>query len=86
MNIKGREEVFMTQVTTKQKIGRPAGSGTYSKRVTLYFSEAEKESVATIMQAKNANKPSDQKINMSEAIRFALNKTASELSELGSDR
>jgi len=75
----------MTQATIKNRIGRPAGSGAFSKRVTLYFSETELASVNKIILEQNARNQ-DKGSDMSKAIRFALNKTADELSEQGSSK
>jgi len=64
----------------KRSVGRPAGSGVYRKRFTLYLSQKEEESVNTILQFQAQPGSSS---SISDCIRFAVNKTADELVKTG---
>jgi hypothetical protein len=64
----------------KNSVGRPAGSGVYKKRFTLYLSKKEEDSVNTILKLQNRTGSSQ---NISDIIRFAVNKTADELVKTG---
>lgn len=66
--------------TKKNSVGRPAGSGVYKKRFTLYLSPKEEESVNTILKLQRFSGSNQ---NISDIIRFAVNKTADELVKTG---